>query len=86
MPIQQTGWSGEVVVPCSHCNSNDNGPEAGICHRGLDGRRGCKDCLRAHTKKSDEKGGIIKALILVAGGYLERIPCSHCKAIGYRKV
>ena len=33
MPVHSTGFSGEAVVPCSHCNANEDGPEAGICHR-----------------------------------------------------
>jgi len=30
MSVHPTGFSGEAVVPCSHCNANEEGPEAGI--------------------------------------------------------
>ena len=90
MPVHQTGFTGEAVVPCSHCNVNDGGPEAGICHRGSLGSNSpqdgpCSLCL--NTAYGDGgRVGILKALRLGVLGHGYRTPCSYCAAKGYVKL
>ncbi len=87
MSLHQPLLSNENVVSCSHCNSNDDGPEAGICHNGLDRSRACKTCLKIHnTKTGNDNIGLFKAVTMVAAGYLSKIPCSFCDGKGYRKI
>lgn len=85
MPVHQTGFSGQAVVPCSHCNSNDQGPEAGICHRHVfqDGRA-CYDCQSAAN--GGQLAGHIERTVLWVVGQLNQVPCSHCDGKGYRKI
>ena len=82
MPVHQTGFSGEAVVPCSHCNANDEGPEAGICHRNTFGSgAACGRCLN-----EADVGGFLGAVVAGATGISHRIPCSYCDGKGYRRV
>ena len=85
MPVHQTGFSGRAVVPCSHCNANDEGPEAGICHRHVfrDGRA-CYPCTKAAN--GGELPGVIARTLLFAVGELNQVACSHCDGTGYRKL
>ena len=89
MPVHQTGFTGEALVPCSHCNANDQGPEAGICHRAWGGANSiddmsCGACLRAAN--DGKRVGITKTVLLAAAGGLHQLPCVHCEGTGYRRV
>ncbi len=84
MPVYPTGWSTEALVPCSHCNANDQGPEAGICHRNLTGNGdSCWTCTEA---AHGGKVGILRGSVLSASGVLKRTPCSYCDGKGYVRV
>jgi hypothetical protein len=85
MPVHQTGFSGQAVVPCSHCNANDEGPEAGICHRHIinDGRA----CIQCTDEANNGKHvGVLVRTLAGAFGALSQVPCSHCDGKGYRKL
>lgn len=89
MPVHQTGFTGEALVPCSHCNANDQGPEAGICHRVWGGGNSiddisCGACLRAAN--DGQKVGFAKTFLLGALGKLHQLPCAQCEGKGYRRV
>jgi hypothetical protein len=85
MPVHQTGFSGQAVVPCSHCNANDKGPEAGICHRNrFGGGVACSACMAA--AKGVESIGVWDAFVIGATRERFQIPCSHCDGKGYRRV
>jgi hypothetical protein len=85
MPVHQTGFSGQAVVPCSHCNANDRGPEAGICHRHILGEgHACYQCQKAAN--GGTLPGVFSRALLGAVGALDQIPCSHCGGKGYRRV
>ena len=85
MPVHQTGFSGQAIVPYSHCNANDQGPEAGICHRNVAGSGdACYQCII--TANDGKHIGIIKGGLLSAVGGLRQIPCSYCDGKGYRRV
>jgi hypothetical protein len=83
MPVHQTGWNGEAIVPCSHCNANDKGPEAGICHRSLFGSEvSCIEC----KEKAGYPLGFVSAIVTSATGIGKQIPCSYCDGKGYRRL
>jgi hypothetical protein len=85
MPVHQTGLSGQAVVPCSHCNANDEGPEAGICHRHIFGEgRACYQCQAAANNGT--LPGVFSRALAGVFGVLNQIPCSHCEGKGYRRV
>jgi hypothetical protein len=82
MPVHQTGFSGEAIVPCSHCNANDKGPEAGICHRNSPDA-----CIRCLTAANGGKSlGILMRVAASATGVSQGIQCSYCDGKGYRRV
>ena len=83
MPVHQTGFSGEAIVPCSHCNANDQGPEGGICHRNSSGDV-CSRCLTAAN--AGKSVGILVRVAAIATGVSQRIQCSYCDGKGYRRV
>lgn len=85
MPVHQTGFSGEAIVPCAHCNANDKGQEAGICHRNVTGNGdACYTCLTAAN--GGARVGVLTVGVMSALGGLRRIPCSYCDSKGYRRV
>ena len=86
MPVYPTGFSGEAVVPCSHCNVGDGGPEPGICHRNpflgnTTDSLACSSCIAAAQ-------GSWRATDMLAGSivYGRQIPCRLCNGKGYIKV
>lgn len=92
MPVYPTGLGNEAIVPCSHCNPNDQGPEAGICHRNTFGNRStasaaCAKCLKATEGFPDGFiGGALGAAMSAIKGDATRTPCSYCSGRGYVKV
>jgi hypothetical protein len=90
MPVYPTGFSGEAVVPCSHCNANEQGPEPGICHRNpLEANsKQSTSCSRCRNAAHGEGGrvGLLSTGLLAAFGYLHQTPCSYCSGKGYTKV
>lgn len=91
MPVYPTGFSSVAVVPCSHCNGNDQGPEAGICHRNRFGMNtrdnpACERCIDAYHKKQGLLGSLVRDVVLGVTGGLHQIPCSYCEGKGYVKV
>lgn len=85
MPVHQTGLSGEAIVPCSHCNANDKGPEAGICHRHFFGDgRACIQCTKAAN--DGKLPGVLAGAVAAKLGMLNQLPCSFCDGKGYRRV
>ena len=89
MGVHQTGWTGQVVVPCSHCNSNDEGPEAGICHRGYWNKNdtlddiACRKCLEAEYGEDMTFKEYIKERL---SGMMTQISCRKCDGTGYRNL
>lgn len=92
MPVFPTGFTGDAVVPCSHCNANDRGPEAGICHRNpfhsntIDAPA-CGHCINVANETQGTL--ILAALGAVASavsGKIHQTPCSFCGGKGYVKV
>jgi hypothetical protein len=86
MPVYPTGFSGEAVVPCSHCNAGEHGPDPGICHRNPFGDNSadtpaCSRCVMA----SNGSSGVLDTL---AGSifYGLQTPCRFCNGKGYIKV
>jgi hypothetical protein len=92
MPVYPTGLSGGAVVPCSHCNTNERGPEPGICHRNRFDDNSinaacCNKCLRAaHGDNTPNLGSVVDALLSGATGEAGQISCSYCNGRGYLKV
>jgi hypothetical protein len=86
MPVHQTGRTGQAIVPCSHCNANDEGPEAGICHRHpiIQDGRPCFVCLKAAN--GGKRVGVFARTLMGELGALNQIPCSYCDAKGYRRI
>ena len=83
MPVHTTGRGGQAIAPCSHCNANDQGPEAGICHRNLTGNGdSCWDC----TTATHGNLGLLKGSIMSGVGALKRTPCSYCGGKGYTRI
>lgn len=82
MPVIPLQPLAGAAVPCSHCNAGNQGPEAGICHRGLpfSNDASCDSCLTC-VQTNKPSAGLAKRLI-VAG--LGRTPCSFCGGKGYR--
>jgi hypothetical protein len=86
MPVHSTGLGGSAVVPCPHCNANDEGPDPGVCHRNRLGNNSisdgpCSPCTRASTG-NDSFFGTVAEMILNA----DRVPCRQCGGSGYRKI
>lgn len=81
--------SESMVVPCSHCNSGDNGPEPGICHRSSWGRN-TRDDQSCH--RCDDAAGYVprgaagKVLAAAMMGVAQpAVPCSYCEGTGYKR-
>ena len=91
MPVHSTGFSGEAVVPCSHCNANEDGPEAGICHRNpfvgnvITGPA-CSRCIQAAEGEAGIVGTLVRNSVMVATGHANQVPCRFCHGKGYVKV
>ena len=68
------------VVPCSHCNSKDNGPEPGICHRNFTGNNTMNDAACAPCMNATGRGFIGQMANTL------RTPCSYCDGTGYRRL
>ena len=92
MPVHPTGLGGSAVVPCSHCNARDEGPDPGICHRNRFGSNTIDDqpCGRCMEATHGQPPGLIGSLLLGATvavtGEGDRIQCSYCSGTGYRKI
>lgn len=82
MTIHQTGWTGEVVAPCGHCNSKDEGPEPGVCHRGMNGKTACRNCLKTEHGDFGVGGAFVLGLTLQT----LNCPCSKCGGTGYKRI
>jgi hypothetical protein len=84
MPVYPTGFSNQAVIPCSHCNSNDQGTEPGICRRGLLG--GGDDACLICRKVAYGNTSFLDKLALNATGMYKQTPCSYCDGQGYKKI
>lgn len=85
MAVINTGLTGGAVVPCSHCNSQDNGPEPGICHRGtISFGTACSKCAEAYYE--GENISFMRALGIMASGQLQQVQCSFCEGNGYKRI
>lgn len=90
MAVYPTGLGGNAVVPCSHCNPSEGGPEAGICHRAM-GRNSidnlpCNPCVAAKHGSLGVLGSLVRRAALDLGGHARLVPCSYCDGKGYAKV
>lgn len=90
MPVHPTGFSGQAVVPCSHCNANDQGPEAGICHRNpFSGNvitvTACNRCIEAAEGHAGIVGSVVRMAVMALSGQAVQVPCSFCHGKGYLK-
>ncbi len=92
MPVYPTGFSGDAVVPCSHCNANDCGPEPGICHRNPFRSNtvhdpACGHCVNVANKTQGKFiTGLLAGAVSAVSGNALQTPCSYCGGKGYVKV
>ena len=83
MPVYPTSRGGQAVVPCSHCNAGDNGPEPGICHRNTFQNNTIESVA---CSKCSQAKGLLDSIIVGATGVGRQIPCRQCEGKGYRRV
>lgn len=91
MPVFPTGLGNTAIVPCSHCNVNDQGPEAGICHRNMVQNntiddQPCSKCSDAKFGPSGLFGGIIRGIVVGVSGQSRQVQCCYCNGKGYVKI
>lgn len=91
MPVYPTGFGSHAVVPCSHCNARDEGPDPGICHRNRFGTNAvtdqpCSQCIDAAHGSTGFLGALVRSAAIAALGEGDRVPCRYCDGTGYKKL